>query len=53
MEKVGLFIGVLSGIGLGLMLGSEFNGRFVTLSGAILVIISLISMVLLSYKRKK
>ena len=45
MEKCGLGIGVLGGIGLGLLLGSEFSGSNVTILGAILLAISLISMV--------
>jgi hypothetical protein len=52
MEKIGLGIGVIGGIGLGLLLGSEFSGSNVTMLGAILVVISLISMGILSYKKK-
>ena len=39
MEKTGLSIGVIGGIGLGLMLGSEFSGRYITILGAVFVII--------------
>ena len=53
MDKTGLGIGVIGGIGLGLLLGSEFSGRYVTILGAILVVTSLISMGVLSYKGKK
>jgi len=53
MEKTGLSIGVIGGIGLGLLLGSEFSGRYITILGAILVIISIVSISLLSYKAKK
>ena len=53
MDKSGLGIGVIGGIGLGLLLGSEFSGRYITILGAILVIISLIVMGILSYKGKK
>jgi hypothetical protein len=53
MEKTGLGIGVIGGIGLGLLLGSEFSGSNVTILGAILIVISLISMGVLSYKGKK
>jgi hypothetical protein len=52
MEKVGLGIGVIGGLGLGLLLGSEFPGSYVTYLGAILVVIMLISMGVLSYKKK-
>jgi hypothetical protein len=53
MEKTWLSIGIIGGIGLGLILGSEFSGRYITILGAILVVISLISMGFLSYKGKK
>ena len=52
MEKLGLGIGIVGGLGLGLLLGSEFSGSYVTYFGAILVGISLISMGVLSYKKK-
>ena len=52
MEKSGLGIGVVGGLGLGVLLGSEFSGSYVTIFGAILVVISLISMGVLSYKKK-
>jgi hypothetical protein len=53
MDKAGLSIGIIGGIGLGLMLGSEFTGRYITILGAILIVISLISMGIISYKGKK
>ena len=53
MKKIGLSIGIIGGIGLGLMLGSEFSGRYITILGAILIIILLISMGILSYKGKR
>ena len=52
MDKCGIGIGVIGGIGLGLLLGSEFSGSNATILGAILVVISLISMGILSYKKK-
>ena len=52
MEKIGLRIGVIGGLGLGLLLGSEFAGSYITILGAILVVISLVSMGILSYKKK-
>jgi len=52
MDKNGLGVGVIGGIGLGLLLGSEFSGSNVTILGAILVVISLILMGILSYKKK-
>jgi len=53
MEKKGLIIGVIGGIGLGLLIGSEFSGSTITIIGAILIVISLISMVYLAYKERK
>jgi hypothetical protein len=53
LEKIGLAIGVLGGIGLGLLLGSEFSGRYTTFIGARLILISLISMVIQSLQVKK
>jgi hypothetical protein len=53
MDKTGLSVGIIGGIGLGLMLGSEFSGRYITILGAAFVIISLVSMGVLSYKDKK
>ena len=53
MEKIGLSVGIIGGIGLGLMLGSEYYGRYITLLGAGLVIISLVSICVLSYRGKK
>jgi len=53
MEKTGLSVGIIGGVGLGLMLGSEFSGRYITILGAISVIISLVAMGVLSYRGKK
>ena len=53
MMKIAVSIGVIGGIGLGLMLGSEFYGSNITLLGAILIVISLIAMGVLSLKGKK
>jgi hypothetical protein len=53
MDKIGLSIGIICGFGLGLILGSEFMGSYITILGAILIVISLISMGILSFKKKK
>ena len=50
--KIGLIIGIVAGIGLGLMIGSEFSGRYITLVGAALVVISIISMAIQSIREK-
>jgi hypothetical protein len=52
MEKLGLGIGIIGGLGLGILLGGEFSGSYITYFGAVLVLISLISMGVLSYKKK-
>jgi hypothetical protein len=52
MDKSGLGIGVIGGIGLGILLGSEFSSSYITILGSILVLISLISLFILSYKGK-
>jgi len=52
MDKRGLSIGIIGGLGLGLLLGSEFSGSYITYFGTILIVISLISMGILSYKKK-
>ena len=51
MDKCGLGIGIIGGLGLGLLLGSESSGSYITIFGAILVVISLISMAILSYNK--
>jgi len=53
MNRLALLIGIIGGCGLGLLLGSEYSGRYITITGAILVIISILSMIVLSYKNKK
>jgi len=53
LDKTGLTVGIIGGIGLGLMLGREFSSRYITLLGAGLVIISLVSICVLSYRGKK
>jgi hypothetical protein len=50
MDKNGFGIGIIGGFGLGLLLGSEFSGRNVTIVGAILVAITLLFMGILSYR---
>ena len=52
MDKIGLGIGIIGGCGLGLLLGSEFSGFSVTIVGAVLVVMVLISMAVLSYRGK-
>jgi len=53
MDKQGLSIGIIGGLGLGLLLGSEFAGSTITIIGAILMVITIIAMVSLSIKKKK
>ncbi len=53
MDEKGLTIGIIGGVGLGLLLGSEFSGSYATIAGAILIVVSLVSMGVLSYRGKK
>ena len=50
MDERGLLIGIIGGIGLGLLLGSEFSGTYATIVGALCIVVSLFSMGLLSYR---
>ena len=52
MDKKGVSIGIFGGLGLGLLLGSEFSGSTITILGAIAVVISLISLVVFSFTQK-
>ena len=52
MEKTGIATGVIGGIGLGLLIGSELSGTYITLLGAILLIISILSTATFSYMKK-
>jgi len=51
MDKIGLGIGIISGLGLGMLLGSELSGSTVTLVGGGLVVISLIAMIVFSLRK--
>ena len=53
LERMGFAIGIIGGLGLGFLLGSEYSGRHMTLLGAGLLIISLFCLGMLSYKKKK
>ena len=53
MDKTGLGIGIMGGMGLGLLLGREFAGSYVTLLGALLIIICLSAMGIQFYHGKK
>ena len=52
MKDIELVIGIIGGLGLGLLLGSEFSGTYIILIGVILIIMILILMGFLSYKKK-
>lgn len=53
MDKTGSFIGIIGGFGLGLILGTEFSERYITILGAIFVVITIVATGVLSYKNKK
>ncbi len=50
MEK-SIGLGILGGIGFGLLLGSEFSGTYVTILGAIFMVVFLVSLVLFRNKK--
>ena len=50
--KLGVALGVIGGVGLGLMLGSEFSESYTTYIGAGLVLISIVAMVVQSLRAK-
>jgi len=52
-EHIGYMLAIIGGIGLGLLLGSEFSGKVITGIGAILTAISLLLTLILSMKKKK
>lgn len=51
MDKIGLGIGIIGGLGLGLLLGSELSGSAITLAGAGLIIISLVLLIVFSLRK--
>lgn len=51
--KTDYFIAVIGCIGLGLLIGSEFSGTLITIIGAIFLIVSLVSMIVLSYQKRR
>jgi len=53
MKREHWILGIFGGLGLGLLLGSEFPGRMMTLLGAGFMIIFFIGMGVISYKKSK
>jgi len=55
MNHLGIFIGIIGGMGLGILLGSEFSGTFSTIVGGVLAVLFLGLLVFYSFfkKRKK
>ncbi|MFC2175237.1 hypothetical protein ACFLQ2_05255 [archaeon] len=52
MDNTAVLIGVVGGLGLGLLLGTEFAGSFATILGALFIVASLGSMIFLKTKKK-
>jgi hypothetical protein len=52
MDKNGILIGIIGGIGLGILIGCEFCGSTMTIIGGILVLFSIISILFLRMKKK-
>ena len=53
LDKIESAIGIIGGIGVGLLLGSEYSGRYTTILGACLVSIFIVVLGFLSYKGKE
>ncbi|MDD2777388.1 MAG: hypothetical protein PHS47_04320 [Methanocellales archaeon] len=53
LSRIELTAGIIGGIGLGLLLGSEYSGRYATLLGAGLISIFIVVLGALSYQIKK
>ena len=51
-KNIGFVIAVIGGIGLGLLLGNEFSGLIITIFGAIFILLSIISTIILSLNGK-
>jgi hypothetical protein len=50
-ERIGYAAAVAGGVGLGLLLGSEFPGTNTTLLGAAVTLIAIATMALLTYRK--
>ncbi len=51
-KNVGFLIMFIGGLGLGLLLGNEFSSSYITIVGAILLLITIGSIIILSYNKK-
>ena len=51
-DKIGYVIAIIGAIGLGLILGNEYTSSYITLIGAGLIIISILGIIIMSYKNK-
>jgi hypothetical protein len=50
MNRKGIGVGIIGGIGLGILIGCEFCGSTMTIVGGILVLFAIVSMIYLKYK---
>ena len=53
LDRMESTLGIIGGSGLGLLVGSEYSGTYVTLLGAGLILIFLVALGILSYQTKK
>jgi hypothetical protein len=53
LNRIESTIGIIGGVGVGLLLGSAYSGRYTTILGACLVSIFIIALGVLSYKGKE
>jgi hypothetical protein len=52
-ENMGYAAAVAGGMGLGLLLGSEYPGTYATLLGAVLALLALVSIAISRYRNQK
>lgn len=52
-ERIGYAIAVVGATGLGLLLGSEYPGTYTTLLGAALTFIAIVSIITLSFLKRR
>ena len=53
LEKIGYATAIAGGIGLGLLLGSEFPGTYATLLGAALTLIAIVCIAISHFRKLK
>ncbi len=50
-KYIDIVIGIMGGFGLGILIGNEFNNTYTTIIGAILILVSIFSIVVFSMEK--